>query len=299
MRSTGTIRTFAAAAALLVAGAAHAQNCDDFNPCTSNDMCSEGFCTGAFVDMTCDDNDPCTGDDRCQVFEGGAVCRGEAPGQEGAPCSGGCGTCQAIAPVPGLPLQCLGDPANNDDPCDVGDDNPCFEGRCQIFPEPANIALCFPDIKECPDTDGNLCNDACDFNTGECEGNAIKCDPNCETCNASSGVCEPANLGGACDDFNLCSPESRCETIDEIGRTFCLPGEATGPTPTPTAEPGACVGDCNNNNQVAINELILGVSISLGNGSIDQCLAFDRNDSGGIEINELVGGVSASLNGCV
>src|SRR5262249_18454073 len=163
------------------------------------------------------------------------------------------------------------------------------------FP-PLNQALCFPEFKECPDTDGNLCNDACDVDTGECEGNAVKCDPTCETCNAETGACQPANIGNACDDFDECTPSSRCETINEIDRTFCVAGEATGPTPTPTGGPGGgCVGDCDDSGDVAINELIIGVNISLGTAQISQCLAFDTNDSGEVEINELIGGVNSSL----
>jgi hypothetical protein len=300
MTKMGTTRWItAAAAALLIAAAVHAQECDDFNPCTGNDMCSEGFCTGVFQDTSCDDNDPCTSNDHCQdAPEGGAFCLGDQPGQMDAECAGGCGTCRPLAPIPGAPLACIGEPGNAGQTCDLGTGTPCFEPKCQIF-APLNQALCVPDVKDCPDTDGNLCNDACDFNTGECEGNAIKCDPNCETCNTATGACQPANLGNACDDGNECSPSSRCETIDQIGRTFCLPGEATGPTPTPTVVPGGdCVGDCDDSGEVAINELILGVNISLGSAQISQCLAFDSNDSGAVEINELIGGVNASLAGC-
>jgi hypothetical protein len=63
--------------------------------------------------------------------------------------------------------------------------------------------------------------------------------------------------------------------------------------------PGECVGDCDDSGNVAINELILGVNISLGSAELSRCTAFDRNDSDGVEINELIGGVNASLNGCV
>ena len=54
------------------------QSCDDNNPCTSNDKCQAGSCSGtAALDGTsCDDGDPCTQSDSCQA----GVCTGsEAP----------------------------------------------------------------------------------------------------------------------------------------------------------------------------------------------------------------------------
>lgn len=299
------------AAALLFSGAASAQQCDDFSDCTANDMCSAGVCTGAFQAGSCDDGDPCTGGDTCVMDpEFGPICIGDQRGQVGAECQGGCGTCQELAPVPGIPLICVAT-ADPGDPCDAGFENPCFEAQCQVVGvPPLASAFCIPTFKECPDTDGNLCNDACDFESGECEtSNSVTCDPTCETCNTTTGECAPANVGGACDDFNECSPQSSCQTIGTINRTFCQPGEPTGPTPTSTVitgptptrttgVPGECVGDCDNGGSVAINELILGVNISLGSAELSRCTAFDRNDSGGIEINELISGVNASLNGC-
>jgi hypothetical protein len=298
--------------ALLLSGAAYAQQCDDFSECTANDMCSAGVCTGAFQAGSCDDGNPCTGGDTCMMDpEFGPTCIGLQPGQLGASCAGGCGTCQPLVPVPGAPLACIGDPGNTGDACDAGFENPCFEAQCQIL-APLNSAFCFPLPKECPDTDGDLCNDACDFETGECEtGNSVQCDPVCETCNPSTDACAPANVGSACEDFNVCSPQSSCQTIGApVNRTFCQAGVPTGPTatatvmtgPTPTRTqgmPGECVGDCDDSGSVAINELILGVNISLGSAELSRCSAFDRNDSGGVEINELIGGVNASLNGCV
>jgi hypothetical protein len=49
---------------------------------------------------------------------------------------------------------------------------------------------------------------------------------------------------------------------------------------------------------IAINELILGVNISLGLQPIDACPAFDPDGSGTVTINELIQAVNNSLNGC-
>ena len=59
-----------------------------------------------------------------------------------------------------------------------------------------------------------------------------------------------------------------------------------------------CVGDCNGDHQVTINELILGVSIALGSAPLGQCPALDANLDHVLTINELVQGVGNALSGC-
>ncbi len=56
-----------------------------------------------------------------------------------------------------------------------------------------------------------------------------------------------------------------------------------------------CVGDCNDDGAVAINELIVGVQIALGVFDVSRCQAVDANGDGGVAINELVLAVEASL----
>ncbi len=56
------------------------------------------------------------------------------------------------------------------------------------------------------------------------------------------------------------------------------------------------VGDCNRNGVVAINELIVGVKIALGNAPVDECVPFDRVADGRVSVNELVRGVRNALN---
>lgn len=60
----------------------------------------------------------------------------------------------------------------------------------------------------------------------------------------------------------------------------------------------ACLGDCDGNGMVQINELVTGVGIALGSISLQQCPAFDRNANPGVDISELVTAVNAALNGC-
>src|SRR5262245_48484659 len=68
---------------------------------------------------------------------------------------------------------------------------------------------------------------------------------------------------------------------------------------TATHADAQCVGDCSGDGTVAINELISGVNIALGNNPLSSCPAFDVNQSGMVEINELISAVNNALNGCV
>ena len=60
-----------------------------------------------------------------------------------------------------------------------------------------------------------------------------------------------------------------------------------------------CVGDCNGDGEVKINELITGVNIALNTAFVDTCLNFDSSNDGSVAINELITGVNCSLSGCV
>lgn len=59
-----------------------------------------------------------------------------------------------------------------------------------------------------------------------------------------------------------------------------------------------CAGDCNGSDTVTIDELIMGVNISLGTQPVSACPAVDSNSSNSVTINELVAAVSSSLKGC-
>lgn len=58
-----------------------------------------------------------------------------------------------------------------------------------------------------------------------------------------------------------------------------------------------CVGDCNEDGFVRINELILAVNISLGNQQLTACPSIDANGNGVAQINELIRAVNISLAG--
>jgi hypothetical protein len=60
-----------------------------------------------------------------------------------------------------------------------------------------------------------------------------------------------------------------------------------------------CIGDCNADGRVAINELVTGVAIALDMQSITACVAFDDIPDARVAVSELVRGVAASVNGCI
>ena len=70
------------------------------------------------------------------------------------------------------------------------------------------------------------------------------------------------------------------------------------PTPTVTAPPAPCTGDCDGDGMVAINELVIGVNIALGNLPIAECPRFDANGDTAVTIPELIQAVANTLNGC-
>ncbi len=60
-----------------------------------------------------------------------------------------------------------------------------------------------------------------------------------------------------------------------------------------------CVGDCDGDGSVAINELVRGVNIALGNADVASCVAVDRDGNSMVAINELIAAVRNALDGCV
>jgi hypothetical protein len=76
------------------------------------------------------------------------------------------------------------------------------------------------------------------------------------------------------------------------------------PTATPTASPSptpvvsSCPGDCTADNEVTIDEILIGVNIAAGTLPVDGCLAFDVNHDGDVTIEELLQAVNAALTGC-
>ena len=62
------------------------------------------------------------------------------------------------------------------------------------------------------------------------------------------------------------------------------------------AEP--CVGDCNGDGRVTIDELLRGIRIALQLDAPSSCFSVDTSQNGLVSIEELIAGVQRALNGC-
>jgi len=93
-------------------------------------------------------------------------------------------------------------------------------------------------------------------------------------------------------------------TIGALAAAMLLhAGRCAGqPTPTATALPAgtvaACIGDCDGDAVLAINEMVLAVSIALGNAEVSECLAAACQGDQLVHINCLIGAVRNGLHGC-
>jgi hypothetical protein len=110
---------------------------------------------------------------------------------------------------------------------------------------------------------------------------------------------------------NTQPPSSETPTVPTTASTATPTPTGTGPTTftetatvSPTASltetpmPIVCVGDCGNNNQVTVEDLAQGVSITLGQVGLGVCPQIDVNRDGTVTVDELVEAVGNALNGC-
>src|SRR5258706_10742895 len=59
-----------------------------------------------------------------------------------------------------------------------------------------------------------------------------------------------------------------------------------------------CSGDCAGDGEVTVDELIVGVNIALGTGSLSQCTSLDSSGDGEVTVDELIAAVNQALTGC-
>jgi len=76
------------------------------------------------------------------------------------------------------------------------------------------------------------------------------------------------------------------------------PTDIPSETPTPTSTPGSCVGDCNGDSAVTIDEIMVGVTIALGEADVGLCQSLDVNKDDQVTVNELMQAVDMALRGC-
>ena len=218
---------------------------------------------------------------------------------------------QAATPTPGCaPIAGLTD-CKADDDCVVVDQTdccPCSMGGQQAAINrdkqdelSVQVAVCCAAAGVCLDV--YLCEDnlAARCQSGKCGlENVIATPtptpiPTLNECNPSSPEC-PAGTECycCCGAFRCLPPGVPCCAIACV---FPTPSPAATATPTPPA--GECVGDCNGDRTVNIDELILGVNIALGNADVSACISLQCDQSvEGVFVNCLLIAVSNALHGC-
>ncbi|MBI3783753.1 MAG: hypothetical protein HY270_10140 [Deltaproteobacteria bacterium] len=240
-------------------------------------------------------------------------------------CSGGANDGQACVTIDGCPGgACVVAQGICDGGSDDGLDCDCPGDTCVSMPACSTDALsgtCGGGLfsGECCDVDFN-CSDGspCAATrkvclSGDLKGFSCLRDMHCN--GAPCGV-----TGKVCGDGFACVDDQDCV----VGN--CT-GPGVGPTPTgspstptpsstpapfatptsspPTGTPGSatptpprCIGDCDGNGEVTVDNLLLMVNISLGNIALDQCLAGDADGDGEITVDEIISAVNVSLTSC-
>ena len=131
----------------------------------------------------------------------------------------------------------------------------------------------------------------------------IECDPSiCFT------TCRLYGTDGVCHVFspNGLPPTCACDTEGPT-RTIPPPCQLPPtPTPTPTAQtplptpiPPICIGDCNGDGTVTVDEILVLVNIALGDTPLSTCSVGDVDNSGDITIVGLITSVNNALNDCL
>ncbi len=221
-------------------------SCDDADPCTNNDQCSAGVCSG--TPRVCDDGNPCT-DDVCDVTVYGG-CGAEPnnnPCDDGDPCTDS-DVCQ------------LGTCAGSQTICDDG--NPCTDDVCDAdtFGGCGFLANTAP----CDDGDACTINDLCSGT--ECAGSTKSCNDNLEcttdSCQADGSCSNVPTVGATCglglcvgdycETANFCDGIPTCNDAGQCVRTP-VDCDDDDPCTVDSCEPttGACTNtplDCSDQN---------------------------------------------------
>lgn len=276
------------------------QSCDEFDECTINATCQpDGTCQGTAQPngTSCDDGNPCTNTDGCMAGH----C-------QGLPNFGANGTsCASL--FGGVFGSCL------------------LSATCQF-------GACLPSFKTCPATDSNNCTfDICNPANGQCMVITNTCQDACLSaqCDPASGECineQPINNGGACDDFNVCTANDRCNNGECGGAAGSpAPTSTRSPTPTLTLTTGAAsatptrtptsgvasvtptrtttsgprcegdCGDCNGDGCISFDEIVRAVHGALEQENVDDC-SLDLDENGAIDVDEIIAAINSMGRPC-
>ncbi len=219
--------------------AAKGTACDDGNPDTVDDACSDGVCTGmakeCAKDGDCDDQNACTTQTCVDFF-----CKASAV-PEGTPCDDGD---SKTSPDKCIGGQCVGywDECTQDSDCD--DKEVCTKDTCET-------GACFhgavPGNPPCNDGDPMTIDDECaegiclGWNAQCTEGDLFNCD-DLSPCTKESCAFEPGNIGGKCATEKLSGPPCN-DGSQETNLDVCEEGKCVGYTV-------ACTSDEECNDQI-------------------------------------------------
>jgi hypothetical protein len=81
-----------------------------------------------------------------------------------------------------------------------------------------------------------------------------------------------------------------------LRRGVVVPTPTASPSPSPPPPP--CIGDCDGDGAVGVDDVLKLIVIALGEDEAAACLSGDGDASGSIEVDEIVAALQRSLNGC-
>jgi len=113
------------------------------------------------------------------------------------------------------------------------------------------------------------------------------------TCVDGDPSCDADSETGRCT-FRL----SLCFNMPDLRLPACEPEEPLIWYSASVTPAYVCVGDCDGNGAVSIDETIYGVGVALGTRSLASCPAADGGGDGLVEANDLVAIVANALGGC-
>lgn len=237
-----------------------------------------------------------------------------SPGQAQHLCSGGPNDGQPCASSEACPQ---GACVVTQGICDGGDDDgldcDCPGSACQSAPSCSSE----PEAGTCPG--GPFAGECCDveFNcidgapcqgtqkvclSGDLKGFSCLIDAHCDgdPCVSTGRVC--SGDGFSCVDDDDCIAGT-C-TGAPLPPTITPAPTANAPTATTTPPPGTmtpgpgCIGDCDGDGEVTVDNIIVMVNIALETQPISACTAGDANRDTLITVDEIVTAVNSALNGC-
>jgi hypothetical protein len=88
------------------------------------------------------------------------------------------------------------------------------------------------------------------------------------------------------------------DRVGNVEQKDCPPRADTSITIAAPPTPTRCVGDCNGDGAVTIEELVRGVTIALDIVPLEVCPVFDRDGNSAVTVDELVAAVNVALGGC-